>query len=102
MEEIETTGQMREAVTFCHPSLKVFEIAGYCDICHCEIIKQITQNSINLEKIIVDTHSYPSVRFRERLVSCIETPEADREIKINSLEQKLRRQLPSKVELVVL
>lgn len=93
---------MKEAVTFCHPNLKVFEIAGYCDICHCEIIKQIIQNAINLEKIIVDRHVYPSIRFREEPVRRIETLEADREIKINSLEPKLRQQLPSTVELVVL
>ena len=98
-EKIDTTEDVREAARFCHPYLKMVEISRYCNICDFEIFKQIIENFVNLEKIIIDTCD-PDRGIKSDSES--ESKEDQRELQRSSLEQQLRAQLSPRVELVML
>ncbi|RVX05761.1 hypothetical protein CK203_023902 [Vitis vinifera] len=56
---------LREAIEDSHQYLKVVEIEGYCNYSYdFELFKQIIENVVTLEKIIIDTHDPQSVKLQ--------------------------------------
>ena len=89
---------LREAARYRHPSLKMVEIAGYCNACDFELFKQIIENAVKLEKIIIDAlENHDPDRDSES-----KNEEDYKEIQGSSLEQQLKTKLPPRVELVML
>ena len=79
---------MREAIEYSHQYFKVVEIEGYCNYSYdFELFKQIIENVVTLEKIIIDTHDPQSVKLQ-----------AGR----SRVKQLLTTQVPPGVELIVL
>ena len=89
---------MREAARYCHPCLKVVEIAGYCNTCDFELFKQIIENVVVLEKIIIDTRNSNLDIDSD---SDSESEDDYRELHSDE-EQQLRTLVSPGVELVIL
>ena len=79
---------MREAARYCHPCLKVVEIAGYCNTCDFELFKHIIEIVVLLEKIIIDTRN--------------PNPNSDSKNGYRGEEQQLRTLVSPGVEFVML
>ena len=87
---------LREAIEDSHQYLKVVEIEGYCNYSYdFELFKQIIENVVTLEKIIIDTHDPQSVKLQASR-SRAKTGRRSR------AKQLLTTQVPPGVELIVL